>query len=465
MTTFFQGDLRVSSLRPKAEAAQSHPPADEARLILDRLALRASCRDFDGSQIAPGILEDIVRDGVEAPSSCNQQNWHFVIVADAARKQRARQISGGNHHFAECSALIYLCFQKGWTHGNFSIVQSVAGACYHMMLSSHLRGFQCIWNAGIGDTDALREMLALPQTFDVIGALAIGRAKDNAPKMKAPRRPVDEVFSWERFQRSEASIYPVKEAEAYPFWEIRNDSNPFAEWNPRVWSWDQIADFRGYSVWAKSPLAGVYVSRRQGAALEAEHALLPKLPRGARVAEIMPWGGTSTTALLATLGDARLSVAELSVNNLSFIKERLRREGHDLDRITFDLMPGGRLPYGDESLDLVVLPQVLEHMPDPEGVLDEVRRVLAPQGVVVVSTRNASSAYGADWRDHETKAQVPNQGPFTPLAAKDVAQWMAARFMIEDEIGIGEEATGDAARLTDDKRYSGRLYAVRGRRE
>jgi nitroreductase len=182
--------LILTNLRQDARAAKPQAPAAEVRDLLDKLAMRASCRDFDSSMIAPETLEDIVRDGVEAPSSCNQQNWHFIIVADPVRKERARDISGGNHHFAECSALIYLCFQKGWTHGNFSIVQSVAGACYHMMLSAHLRGFQCIWNAGIGDQAALREMIGLPQTFDVIGALAIGRAKSTAPKMKAPRRPV-----------------------------------------------------------------------------------------------------------------------------------------------------------------------------------------------------------------------------------------------------------------------------------
>lgn len=455
----------MSSLRKDADTALPEAPAAEVRAILDKLATRASCRDFDASLIAPDILEDIVRDGVEAPSSCNQQNWHFIIVAEQARKQRAREISGGNHHFSECSALIYLCFQKGWTHGNFSIVQSVAGACYHMMLSAHLRGFRCIWNAGIGDLVALREMLDLPQTFDVIGALAIGRAKSTAPKMKAPRRPVDEIFSWERFERPETSLYPVKDAAVYPFWEISNASNPFAQWDPSAWSWGQIADFRGYSVWAKSPLAGVYVSRRQGDALEAEHALLPDVHTGARVAEIMPWGGTTTTALLDRLGpDVHLSVAELSNNNLSFIEERLRREGHDLGRVTFDLMPGGKLPYADASLDLVVLPQVLEHMPDPAAVLGEVGRVLAPGGSIVASTRNADSAYGALWRDQESKAQIPNQGPFTPLPAKDVAAWIAARFEIDQEVGIGADATGDAAILAGDARYSGRIYAVRGHR-
>jgi nitroreductase/SAM-dependent methyltransferase len=459
----FLKDLVVISLRADTGAIQSKTSTKEVREILDKLASRASCRDFDSSLIAPETLEDIVCDGVEAPSSCNQQNWHFIVVADLAQKLRARDISGGNHHFSECSALIYLCFQKGWTHGNLSIVQSVAGACYHMMLSAHLRGFQCIWNAGIGDQVALREMLELPQTFDVIGALAIGRAKSTAPKMKAPRRSVNEIFSWERFERPDASMYPVKAAVAYPFWEIRNDFNPFAQWDPRCWKWDQLADFRGYSVWAKSPLAGVYVSRRQGDALEAEHALLPDVPLGAHVAEIMPWGGTSTTALLHRLGsDVHLSVVELSDNNLSFIKERLHREGLDLTQVTFDLMVSGQLPYADTSMDLVILPQILEHVPDPVALLDEITRILVPGGSVVASVRNADSAYGELWRAEESKAQVPNQGPFMPLSATDVAAWFAARFDIDQEVGIGIDATGDAHVMTGDACYSGRLYAVRG---
>lgn len=436
----------------------------EVQAILDQLARRFSCRDFDASVIDREILAEIIADGVQAPSSCNQQNWHFIIVTDPDQKRLAREIAGGNPHFEFCSALIYLCFQKGWTHGNFSIVQSVAGACYHMMLSAHLRGFQCIWNAGIGDHAGLRDMLALPDTFEVQGALAIGRANPTAPGIKAPRRPVSEVFSWDRFARPPHSVYPVKPAPAYPFFDIRNDSNPFAQWNPAAWTWGQIADFRGYSVWAKSPLAGVYVSRRQGEAQAQEHALLPE-PLAGVVVEVMPWGGTSTVALCQRLAEgARLHVAEVSDHNLSFIRERLRHEGFGAMPVAFDLMAGGRLPYGDGSVDGVILPQVLEHMPDPQAMLDEVARVLAPGGTVTVSARNMASDYGTLWRETESKAQVPNQGPFTPLDGAELRGWLASRFAIEAEVGIGHDATGDATLLGGADLLKGRLYAARARR-
>lgn len=447
-------------------AAGQTPRRSDWREILDLLAGRFSCRDFDGSPIDREILAEIVRDGTEAPSSCNQQQWHFIVVDDPALKLRAHEISGGNHHFAECSALIYLCFQKGWTHGNFSVVQSVAGAAYHMMLSAHLRGFSAIWNAGIGDTAALAEMMGVPPTFQIIGALAIGRPRPAAPAMKAPRRPFDEVHSWNRFVRPGVSLYPVKPADEYPFFRIRNDDNPFAVWDPRGWSWDQIGDFRGYSVWAKSPLAGVYVSRRQGEATAVELDLLPAVPAGGQVVEIMPWGGTYSVALRRRL-DPRvdLHLAELSEHNLSFIHERFLQEGLAVDHMHTELMPQGVLPHRDASVDAVFLPQVLEHMPEPERMLDEVRRVLKPGGHVVASVRNRDSAYGRHWQDVEARAQIPNQGPFQPLSAATVQGWLAARFGCEREIGIGREVAGDATVLGGPEILGGRLYAARYRRD
>jgi len=432
------------------------------RVILDRLAQRHSCRDFDGTEIDETILAEIVRDGTEAPSSCNQQNWHFIVVTDRETKLRAREISGGNHHFAECSALIFLCFRKGWTHGNFSIVQSVAAAGYHMILSAHLRGFQCIWNAGIGYHDEVRELLGLPQIFEVQAALAIGRAKPDAPKMKAPRRPFSEVHSWQKFSRPAICQYPVKPAKAYPFHRIRNDDNPFAEWNPARWSWDQIGDFRGYSVWAKSPLAGVYVSRRQGAATDVELGLMPDLPAGARVVEVMPWGGTYSAALRRILHpDVDLYLAEFSANNLTFIRERLVREGLSLDRVETSVMTGAVLPYASESMDAVVLPQVLEHCPDPGEILDETRRILKPGGTAIVSARNLWSRYGLHWMRVESRGQIPNQGPFRPIPAPRIRGWLKARFRVETEIGIGRAAVEDATMLRGLGRLFGRLYAAK----
>jgi SAM-dependent methyltransferase len=279
--------------------------------------------------------------------------------------------------------------------------------------------------------------------------------------MKAPRRPSGEVWSWNRFDRPKKAVYPAKPAETYPFFEISNARNPFAEWRPSVWGWDRIADFRGYSVWAKSPIAGVYRSRRQGEATAIEVGLLGDPGQGAQILDIMPWGGTHTAELVRKLGPGiSVSVAELAQPNIAFIQERLRQEGVDRP-IGGILMAGARIPLPDGSVDGACLFQVLEHVPEPAALLDEVFRILKPGGTAVISVRNLLSLYGWQYLRKESKASVPNQGPFVPLVASHVRELVAKRFTIEREVGISLKRESDAAIYEGVLSRCCRVYAVR----
>jgi SAM-dependent methyltransferase len=53
------------------------------------------------------------------------------------------------------------------------------------------------------------------------------------------------------------------------------------------------------------------------------------------------------------------------------------------------------LPFATQSLDLVVLPHVLEFSAEPHQVLREVERVLIPEGQVIICGFNPTSLWGA----------------------------------------------------------------------
>jgi SAM-dependent methyltransferase len=53
------------------------------------------------------------------------------------------------------------------------------------------------------------------------------------------------------------------------------------------------------------------------------------------------------------------------------------------------------LPFASQSIDLVVIPHVLEFADEPHQVLREVDRVLVPEGQVVITGFNPSSLWGA----------------------------------------------------------------------
>ena len=60
------------------------------------------------------------------------------------------------------------------------------------------------------------------------------------------------------------------------------------------------------------------------------------------------------------------------------------------------------LPLRSGSIDIVVAMQVIEHVPDPEVMLAEIRRILAPHGTLILTTPNTDSIaarrLGAKWR-------------------------------------------------------------------
>ncbi len=71
------------------------------------------------------------------------------------------------------------------------------------------------------------------------------------------------------------------------------------------------------------------------------------------------------------------------------------------------------LPVSEQSLDLLVLPHVLDFSADPHAVLREAERVLAPQGRLLVTGFNPWSLWGV--RKFKRTEQTPWQGNFVAL--------------------------------------------------
>ena len=68
------------------------------------------------------------------------------------------------------------------------------------------------------------------------------------------------------------------------------------------------------------------------------------------------------------------------------------RESHLQAVVVHDF---SELPFASQSLDLVVLPHVLEFAHEPHQILREVERVLIPEGQIIVTGFNPASLWGA----------------------------------------------------------------------
>jgi ubiquinone/menaquinone biosynthesis C-methylase UbiE len=101
--------------------------------------------------------------------------------------------------------------------------------------------------------------------------------------------------------------------------------------------------------------------------------------RDARLLEV--GCGMGTDLLQFARGGARCVGIDLTPRSIEITRHRFELYGTDSD---FMISDGERLPFRDESFDVVYSNGVLHHTPDTGGAIREVRRVLRPGGVAKV---------------------------------------------------------------------------------
>lgn len=89
------------------------------------------------------------------------------------------------------------------------------------------------------------------------------------------------------------------------------------------------------------------------------------------------------------------------------------------------------LPFAPNSLDLVVLPHVLEFASNPHQVLREVERVLVPEGHVVIAGFNPLSLFGLKRRLMGEGGAYPWHGQY--LSVRRLRDWLA---LLSFETGV-----------------------------
>ncbi|HEX2015144.1 MAG TPA: methyltransferase domain-containing protein [Solirubrobacteraceae bacterium] len=121
----------------------------------------------------------------------------------------------------------------------------------------------------------------------------------------------------------------------------------------------------------------------QGELVHAEHLaryrLAARLASGRRVLDAACGEGYGS-AMLDAAGAAEVIGVDIDAATVRHARERYALDAREGDVTA--------LPLPDSCMDLVVSFETIEHVAEPERALDEFRRVLAPDGVLLVSTPN-----------------------------------------------------------------------------
>lgn len=104
-----------------------------------------------------------------------------------------------------------------------------------------------------------------------------------------------------------------------------------------------------------------------------------------RLLEVGSGVGAQTEILLRRFPDLHVTCVELNERQIAAARANLGRFAWCADRYELQQADATRLPFAERQFDAAFLCWILEHVPAPERVLGEVRRVLAPGSPVVIT--------------------------------------------------------------------------------
>ena len=138
---------------------------------------RHSVRKFTGETVSDDKIENLLKAGMQAPSSCNSQPWEFIVISKKEDKQAISQMHKFAKPAAEASHLIV-------TLGNLNsakvirMIEQDLGACNeNILLQATHEGLGAVWLGfhPIEDrTLKLKEYLNIPDYCIPFSVICVG---------------------------------------------------------------------------------------------------------------------------------------------------------------------------------------------------------------------------------------------------------------------------------------------------
>lgn len=161
---------------------------------------------------------------------------------------------------------------------------------------------------------------------------------------------------------------------------------------------------------------------------------------GARVLEV----GCGAGYILENVPEARLVGIDLSMRMALRTRERLAARG-----VAVAQADGERLPFRSGSFDGILCTEVLEHVPNPARLLDEIARVAAPGARVSISVPNgrlikrmkrAASAVGLGRAlfkgAHDDGGETDHEWHLHVFGIDELMAMLSARFSVREVIRV-----------------------------
>jgi nitroreductase len=161
----------------------------------DAIRARRNVRTYKEDPVPTAALDRIAEAAWRTPSASNRQHWEFIIVTDRDQLQALSTVWRGAGHIAGAAAAIALVVPvTDDDHTRLVDYYDLGQATYAMMITAADLGIGT-GHSSVGDQEAARKILGVPDDHDVAYLIGIGYPADRPlrPIINLNRRPFDDV--------------------------------------------------------------------------------------------------------------------------------------------------------------------------------------------------------------------------------------------------------------------------------
>ena len=174
--------------------------------IMEAIGNRRSVRAFADKPIPAEVMRRMRQALRYAPSACNIQPWHFILVEDATLRRDVAAAAKGQHWMAQAPVIVVACgfpdqaYKHMGGYGN-SVDIDVAIAIDHLTLAAVAEGLGTCW-IGAFSEDKVKQLLGVPASVKVVAMTPLGYPA--SPDLIGPidekrRKEEAEIFSTDKF--------------------------------------------------------------------------------------------------------------------------------------------------------------------------------------------------------------------------------------------------------------------------
>jgi len=165
--------------------------------FLELAKKRYSVRKYKDQPVEREKLLQVLEAARNAPSACNFQPWHFIVLTDETIKSKVAE-TYPRDWFKKAPVVIVACgdHSVSWKRADEKDHRDVdlAIAVEHMALAAAELGLGTCWICAF-DAKRCHEILALPDNLEVIALLPLGYPEEERIPDKNRKR-LEEIVTW-----------------------------------------------------------------------------------------------------------------------------------------------------------------------------------------------------------------------------------------------------------------------------